>query len=161
MNELTLFDSIPQNESPSLKDEDFKRMIWNKQINTEPDDLTVIRLLIEKEAYKDAEDSREAAEQYVDKQMEDKFDIYEDNINELDKIREWLCDKVAPTFMDIQQTLLDVLDICASEMQSICICPQKDNAEYIAYLYNLNAPFHNRKPLPYKQLTNTLLACSK
>ena len=159
MSQLNLFDTPPVVDETIKTEDDFENIISYKQIDIIPDDLTIIRILIEKEAYRDDRDSREAAENYVDKQMEGKFDIYNDNIKDIDALRDWACDKVADLFYAVQQVLLDVLYICAEEMQSISLNPNKDNADYIAYLYNLNAPYHQKDPLPYQDLINALRAC--
>ena len=169
MEELTLFDTINNetveevDEIPPFeyktKEDRYIDLVEEKDINISPDELTVIRLLIEKESYRYENDLQYTVEQFIDKQMEGKFDIYDDNINDIDALRQWAIDKAYPHFHEVQQVLLDVLYIYAEEMQSISLNPNKDNADYIAYLYNLNAPFHNMKPINYRELINTLNAC--
>ena len=169
MEEMTLFDTIDtqdvdeQNEIPPFEykteEDKYIDLVEEKDITISPDDLTVIRLLIEKESYRYENDLQYTVEQFIDKQMEGKFDIFDDNINDIDKLRQWAIDKAYPRFHEVQQVLLDVLYICADEMQSISLNPNKDNADYIAYLYNINAPFHQKAPLPYKDLINVLRAC--
>lgn len=161
MNEPTLFDQIA--DDPALEEElenepfqepkkSFEDIAEEKDINTMPDDLTVIRTLLSKNIWADADDLGEYVDQFVQKQLRGKFDMYEFSQKELDEFEEWCVDKTGAVFCNIQDILIDAFEICSSEMHSIFLGVTEDNIDYLAYLYNLNAPYHGKETLPYQEL---------
>lgn len=157
MDELTLFDQLA--DDPALEEEldnepfqeeklTLEAFIQKYEINTTPDDLSVIRLLSYDNQFNNWE---EISQEYIEKQMTG-LDIEDDILADKEGFVERLVEEVCKIFYPIAQTLEDTFYIAAEEMHSIFLGPNEDNIEYLAYLYNLNAPYHEAKIIPYQEL---------
>ena len=157
MNELTLFDQVA--DDPALKEEldnepfqeetlTLEAFIDKYKINTTPDDLSVIRLLSYDNQFNNWE---ETSREFIGKQMTN-LELEDDKIADREKFEDRLVNEVCKIFYPIAQTLEDTFYIAAEEMHSMFLGPNEDNIEYLAYLYNLNAPYHEAKVIPYQEL---------
>ena len=158
MNELTLFDQIA--EDPALEEDLYYEHIQEEkltleafvdkyEINTTPDDLMVIRLLSYDNQFNNW---AEIAKEYIGKQMTG-LTLEDDFFADKNNFQKQLVDKISSIFIPIAKTLNDCFQIAGEEMH---IGLNEDNIEYLAYLYNINAPFHKAKTIPYQELEKAL-----
>lgn len=130
----------------------YEAMCIERDIQLHPDDLTIIRLLLANEYMCDKESAMERAEQYVQQQMEGKFSIYDDAPADIDKFQEYAMQTVRNAFLPIYETFADIQKTLEERKYYLFMHPEENNAEYAAYLYNLNATFHGKNPIPYQEL---------
>lgn len=164
MNEPTLFDQVA--DEPALEEEldnepfqeeilTLEAFIHKYKINTTPDDLSVIRLLSYDNQFNNW---KETCQEFIGKQMTN-LELEDDKIADREKFEDRLVNEVCKIFYPIAETLEDTFYMAAKEMHSMFLSPNEDNIEYLAYLYNLNAPYHEAKVIPYQELKKAFQEC--
>lgn len=160
--ELDLFSMIadeaqyePVEDMPPIENAEdlFEDICIERDINLCPDDLTVIRALLVLENPADEDSAMEKAEDFAESLMEGKFDIYEDKPEDIDKFTNYAKERIRSIFHQVWEILVDIQEMLGDGKINFYIHPGESIAEYAAYLYNLNAPFHKKEPIPYQELT--------
>lgn len=160
--ELDLFSMIadeaqyePVEDMPPVENAEdlFEDICIERDINLCPDDLTVIRALLVLENPADEDSAMEKAEDFAESLMEGKFNIYEDKPEDIDKFANYAKEIIRSIFHPIWEILVDIQEMLEDRKYYLFLHPEENNAEYAAYLYNLNAPYHEKEPIPYRELT--------
>ena len=155
MEQLTLFTETAEEELARTREEILDEIARRYPVAM-PDDLSVIRMLVKEEMFYEYDDLEYIVTKYVDNQTERRFDMYDYSMNEYDAYVQSLQDKVMSIVSGVHDVLIEAFEICASEIKSVFIDNRDTQADYIAYLYNINAQFHGKEQLPYRELIKAL-----
>ena len=156
LNQLDLFKDTAYDDEPRTLDQIIEQLSREYPV-TIPDDLTVIRMLAEEKKFEAYDDLEYLTSKYIDHQLQGRFDMYEHHPKTYDAYVEYITDKVFGVISSVHEILVESLEICASEIHSTFLDNLDTQADYIAYIYNINAPFHGRKPIHYKDLQKALM----
>lgn len=111
-----------------------------------PDDTTIIQALIEHGYLDDKEETPDAAEKWLAKTYNHKLNMYDYSQKELDNYEK----EVTSAFIAVRDLLWESILQCMGDIDDIIYGTIRNNVENIAYWYNINAPFHNRKNISYR-----------
>lgn len=131
MNELTLFDSATEPTPDPVND---------RYPLTIPDDLTIIREIVDIDADPIYSDYESAAEKWINKTYLHKLDMGDYSQKELDDYDKMIID----LFQSVSTTLREA-------HASIQMEPDTDYVSEIHYWYAIHAPIHGRKYISYRE----------
>lgn len=119
-----------------------------------PDDLTIIQELIEHGCLDQKEEALEAADKWISKTYYHKLNMYDYSQKELDDYEK----NVKDTFAAVREILWESIVQCMGDIGGVIYGTINNNVENIVYWYNINAPFHQKQPVNYRELIKALRA---
>lgn len=119
-----------------------------------PDDLTIIQALIEHGCLDNKEEAPEAAEKWISRTYDHKLNMYDYSQQELNDYEH----EVTTAFIAVRELFWESVLQCMGDINGIIYGTIQNNVENIAYWYNINAPFHHRQNINYRDFQKGVLA---